>query len=98
VFSFSRGALEPLAHDLDGRHHAQVLVSEDVAVHHERASEILEALPDGDAAVRWDAAKDYERAWNGILLIANAPDAASLEIVEFVARGLWMDQIVKSVR
>jgi hypothetical protein len=47
----------------------------------------------------WDAtARLYEAAWNAIVLIANAPDAASLEIVEFVARGLWMDQILKGSR
>lgn len=47
----------------------------------------------------WDTeARRYEAAWNAILLIANAPDAASLEIVEFVARGLWMADVVKGNR
>jgi hypothetical protein len=47
----------------------------------------------------WNASViEYERAWKGILAIANAPDAASLEIVEFVAGGLWINEIVNGNR
>jgi hypothetical protein len=47
----------------------------------------------------WDAAVgQYESAWTGILEIANAPDAASLEIAEFVAHGLWMNTVVNGFR